>query len=87
MMNCYKELNRLHLKWLLIAKEHNINVVVCFLSMHQERDEATQESFKNDLHSVFTDINELMSSRLPDATVQVLGSFELFSGSRNHTMV
>ena len=55
--------------------------------MHQERDEATQESFKNDLHSVFTDINELMSSRLPDATVQVLGSFELFSGSRNHTMV
>ena len=40
-------------------------------SMKRERDEATQEAFTNDLHSVFKDLNELMSSRLPDVTVQV----------------
>lgn len=42
------------------------------ISMKRERDEATQEAFTNDLHSVFKDLNELMSSRLPDVTVQTL---------------
>ena len=55
--------------------------------MHRERDEATQDSFRNDLHSVFTDLNELMSSQLPDVTVQVLGSLGLFPGSRKRTRV
>ncbi|XP_074619689.1 dedicator of cytokinesis protein 1-like isoform X2 [Acropora palmata] len=63
-----------NLKNIMIALEYLFKFIIqsrmMLMSMHQERDEATQESFKNDLHSVFTDINELMSSRLPDATVQ-----------------
>ena len=41
--------------------------------MHRGREEATQEAFRNDLYSVFTDLNGLMSARLPDVTVQVNG--------------
>lgn len=39
--------------------------------MHRERDAATQEAFREDLYSVFTDLNNLMSSRLPDVTAKV----------------
>ena len=39
--------------------------------MHRGRDAASYELFRQDLYSVFTDLNELMSSRLADVTVQV----------------
>ena len=39
--------------------------------MHHGSDEASQEAFRNDLYAVFIDLNELMSTRLPDVTVQV----------------
>ena len=39
--------------------------------MNRGRDAKSQEAFRQDLASVFTALNELMSSRLPDITVQV----------------
>ncbi|XP_078368993.1 dedicator of cytokinesis protein 1-like [Oculina patagonica] len=42
------------------------------ISMHRGGDAASQELFRQDLCSVFTDLNEMMSSRLPDVTIQSL---------------
>lgn len=46
--------------------------------MHRGRDEASYGLFRQELYSVFTDLNELMSSRLADVSVQVGAYISLF---------
>lgn len=46
--------------------------------MHRGRDEASYGLFRQELYSVFTDLNKLMSSRLADVSVQVGAYISLF---------
>ncbi|KAJ7386091.1 Dedicator of cytokinesis protein 3 [Desmophyllum pertusum] len=55
------------------------------ISMHRGRDVTSQDLFRQDLWSVFTDLNELMSSRLPDVTVQSL-AMQHFAGIYQDTL-
>lgn len=60
-----------HLVVRYIYLEFDYSRLLFFFSMHRGRDAASYEQFRQDLSSVFTDLNELMSSRIADVTVQV----------------